>query len=248
MPDRLAAPWTLRLGAGTWVRRLTLETELRTRTDSVETVDSLRTDLVAEWSRLAGEGEPRLSGLLREFRLAVPPDAPATPAGVLLPIPFAALDGVGGAPVQFTRPDPAACGLDAAALQPVRELLVTPPRRLEPGTAWADSATYTICRDSIPLSVHVTRRFVARGAEAREDGVVVLVDRTSVVQLRGEGRQFGEPLTIEATGEGAMALTLQVPDGAIAEGHGTQVLQMTMRGRRRSQELTQHTRITIARP
>lgn len=225
-----------------------LETELRTRTDTLVTVDSLRTAFVAEWTRLAADAEGRIAGLIREFSLSADSSAPVTPAGLLLPIPFAAELGAVGTQPRIARPDPAACTLDAAASQPLRELLLSPPQRLEPGTAWSDSATTSICRDSIPLTVRSVRHFVVRDAAMREGGLVVRVERTSTVQLAGDGRQFGEPLTIAAEGEGRLELYLRVPDGVVIEGAGEQVLRMTMRGRRRSQELAQRTRITITEP
>lgn len=247
-PDLLAPPWLVRLRPGSWTRRVTLETELRTRTDTLVTVDSLRTAFVAEWTRLAADAEGRIAGLIREFSLSADSSAPVTPAGLLLPIPFAAELGAVGMQPRIAPPDPAACTLDAAASQPLRELLLSPPQRLEPGTAWSDSATTSICRDSIPLTVRSVRRFVVRDAAMREGGLVVRVERTSTVLLAGNGRQFGEPLTIAAEGEGRLELYLRVPDGVVVEGAGEQVLRMTMRGRRRSQELAQRTRITIGDP
>ena len=146
------------------------------------------------------------------------------------------------------EPEPSGCGLDAAAALGVRELFLAMPRRLEPGTTWSDSARYTICRDSIPLGVEAVREFRVTAAERRAGGIVVLLARRSRVTMHGEGRQYGETVVIEATGESTAQLAVRLVGAYIESGSGESTLRMTMRGRRRSQELTQHTRIEILTP
>jgi hypothetical protein len=210
--------------------------------------DTIRTAVSAEWSRVAGDSPTRISGLLTSYRVSADTGEPVLPAGLLVPLPFSAVDGTGSVPLRFTRPDPAGCGIDAAAVLALRDLFVTPPRRLEVGTAWQDSAQYTICRDSIPLAVRSVREFRVVGAERRGEGIAVTVERRTRVAMHGEGRQFGEALVIEAEGEGLARLVLGLRGGIVIGGDGESTLRMTMRGRRRSQELTQHTRIVISTP
>ena len=246
--DPSTPPWTIEPSAGpvTWTIRLA--TELRSRVDTVEQLDSIRTVVTAEWSRVVGDGTVRLSGLLTEFRLGVDIAGLETPRGLSLPLPFAALVGTESDAPRLIRPDPAGCGLESAAAHALRELFLTLPKRLEPTTTWRDSATYTICRDSVPLSAVSTRHYRVVGAARLAGELVIQVERRSHLTLRGAGRQFDEPIDISAEGEGVATLFVRVAGGMVFEGMGESTLRMTMRGRRRSQELTQHTRIAVSAP
>lgn len=248
VPDDLAAPWTARATPGTVRQEIRLESSLASRVDTVERRDTIRTVVAAEWSRLAGDAPARLSGLLTDFRVSADTTEPLVPSGLALPFAFTATEGIGGVQAHFARPETSGCGTDAAAVHVLREVLVWLPRRLEPGTAWADSARYTICRDSIPLSVRSVRAFRVTGAERRGVDRVVLLERRSTVTMQGEGRQFGEPIAVEAEGESVVQLVVRLEGAFVVGGSGESELRMTMRGRRRSQELTQHTRIEILAP
>lgn len=246
--DALEAPWSIARPAGSFAHTLRLTSYLVSRVDSVERTDSSSTVVVVSWSRLAGAEPARLSGLVTTYVTGNATEAPAPVPGLLLPLPFSAVDAQGARQARFDAASSASCSPAAAVLQPLRELFVSVPSRLAPGTSWSDSAVYAICRDSIPLTVHSSRTFRVVGAERRGELVVVLVDRTSAVTLRGEGTQFGEPLSIAAEGSGSMRLALSRESGSILDARGDAELHMTMRGRRRSQDLRQRTRIEITAP
>ena len=249
MRDLLDAPWTVRRPAGTHTNAIQLSSELVSRVDSVESTDSTTAAVSVTWTRLAG-GEPaRISGLVTDYRVGSAAAEPGPLAGLLVPVPFSAAEGRSTTQAQLEVPPSAACSLAAAVLQAVRELFVSAPPRLVAGDTWSDSSTYAICRDSIPLEVRSARLFRVIGAERRGNAaVVVLLDRTSTVTLRGEGTQFGEQVSIAAEGSGAMRLELNLESGAVVAARGDAELRMTMRGRRRSQDLKQHTRIEIRAP
>jgi hypothetical protein len=246
--DPLSAPWEPHVGTGSIAQELRFEASLVSRVDTVERRDTIRTVVNLEWSRVAGEAASRISGLLTGFRISADTTEPVPPSALALPLPFSALDGVGAIQARLTRPEPTSCGLDAAATHAIREVLISLPRRLEPGTTWTDSASYGICRDSIPLSVRSERRYTVTGAERRDGQLVVLVERRSSVTMNGAGRQFGEEVVLDATGEGTATLVVRLSGAFVIAGSGESDLRMTMRGRRRSQELTQHTRIEIVTP
>ena len=246
--DPLEAPWSVARPAGSFANTLRLSSELVSRVDSVERADSSSALVVVAWSRLAGAEPARLSGLITDYRVSTGGADPAPIVGLLLPVPFSTTDAQGPRQAQLEATASASCGPAAVVLQPLRELFVSVPSKLVTGTSWSDSATYTICRDSIPLVVRSTRNFRVFGAARRGDGVVILIDRVSVVTLRGDGSQFGEVLTITAEGSGSMRLELNRDNGAVVEARGDAELRMTMRGRRRSQELRQRTRIEITSP
>jgi hypothetical protein len=182
------------------------------------------------------------------FGVAVDSAGLLAPPGLTLPLPFVALDGVGAAAPRVLRPDPAGCGPEAGTAHILREALLALPGRLEANTTWRDSATYPICRDSVLLTAISTRTFRIVRATRRSGALVVEVERRSALTLRGDGRQFGEPISIEARGDGVATLFVQLAGSVVVDGTGESTLTMTMRGRRRSQELTQHTRIMISSP
>ncbi|MBK7905998.1 MAG: hypothetical protein IPJ78_05465 [Gemmatimonadetes bacterium] len=246
--DPSSPPWILQPSGAPVTRTIRLETELRSRVDTVERRDSIRTVVTAEWSRVVGGGTVRLSGLLTDFRVGIDTAELTIPQGLSLPLPFAALDGTETVAPRLIRPDPAGCGTEAAATHALREVFLTLPTRLEPTTTWRDSASYTICRDSVPLVAVSTRVYRVMGATRLAGELVIRIERHSRLTLRGAGRQFGEPIDIAADGEGVATLFVPLAGGTVVEGTGESTLRMTMRGRRRSQELTQHTRIAISAP
>lgn len=245
--DSLAGPWIPGTRSGSVQQEVRLTAALRSRVDSVDRLDTLQAIVGLEWARVAGSSA-RVSGLLRDFRVSSDTAAPRVPNGLRLPVPFSALEGADGGQASVERPDPAGCGPEAAAVQALREVMLTLPRRLEIGSTWSDSARYAVCRDSIPLSVTSERTFRVAGAERIAGAVVLLIDRTSRVTMRGTGTQFGELLTIEATGTGAMRLAVRLEGAVVVQGRGESTLEMTMRGRRRTQTLAQHTHVEIAAP
>ncbi len=211
----------------------------------MERADTSEVELVATWTRLAGAGPARISGLVTEFRLGRDASALAAVPGLLLPVPFAATEAHETRATEIDPPTAGACALAALALAPLRELFVAVPKEVSRGTAWTDTAAYTLCRDSIPLLVRVERRYVVVGAERRNGESVLLLDRVSRTRMSGAGSQFGEPIEISADGSAAMRLAVRLAGGVVSHGVGDAILEMRMRGRHRAQELRQHTRIEI---
>jgi len=246
--DPLDAPWVMTRGAGAFAHTLRSTSELLSRVDTVERVDSSTATLSVSWSRLAGSDPARLSGLVTAYVVGAGADEPKTLPGLLLPVPFSATEGSNGSQARLEVPASGACGLTATVTPMLRELFVSPPARLVEGASWSDSASYELCRDSIPLRIRSVRGFLVVGAERRGTEVLVLVDRTSSVSIDGDGMQFGEPLTINASGTGTMRLELRPTDAVVVAARGESELRMTMRGRRRTQELRQRTRIEIVSP
>ena len=246
--NALEAPWAMARRVGSFANTIRLSSQLISRVDSVERTDSSTAIIRVSWTRLAGEAPARLSGLVSEYGVGVGVLDPTPLVGLRLPVPFSATDGLGAWQAQLDVAFSGACSLSAVVLQPARELFVSAPLSLRAGSSWGDSLSYTICRDSVPLQVRSARSFKVVGAERREEVVVVLVDRTSTVTMLGEGTQFGETLKIAAEGSGTMRLELRLDDGSVFAALGEAELKMTMRGRRRSQDLKQHTRIEITSP
>jgi hypothetical protein len=246
-PDRLEAPWQISAATAGITQRLRIVSELESTIDTVLRRDSSVLELGLAWSRLAGTAPERISGLVTSVRLGISDSLLATPVGVLMPLPFSATRGVAGG-AELSAPDLASCAVTAALVAPLREALIFPPKRLTPGLLWTDSSTVSVCRDSIPLTVATQRQYRVLSAQAEGSDVVVLLERRTRMQMQGRGTQFGEPIEISAEGEGSTSLVLRLAGAYVLRANGAQELRMTMRGRRRTQELRQRSRIEIIQP
>ena len=246
--DSLESPWAVARRVGSFANTIRFSSQLVSRVDSAERTDSSTAIVRVSWTRLAGEEPARLSGLVSEYGVGIGTLGPAPLVGLRLPVPFSATAGRGATQAQLDVAFSGACSLATVVMQPARDLFVSTPPSLKAGSTWGDSSSYTICRDSVPLQVRSARSFTVVGAERRAGVVLLLVDRTSTVTMLGEGSQFGETLTVAAQGSGTMRLELRLDDGSIFTALGESELKMMMRGRRRSQDLTQHTRIEITAP
>jgi hypothetical protein len=157
------------------------------------------------------------------------------------------VQGVGAQPA-FLDSAAEPCDRPSAGLvQGWRELWVAPPPVLRPGSEWQDSTTYVVCRDGIPLQVTSLRRYVAESAVLRDSVVHVVVVRRSRVALEGFGLQFGDSVRVIGGGSSTVRLLLPV-SGQAMTGDGEGVLTLELRGRRRTQRLTQESRLEIRAP
>ena len=249
-----AARWLVRPSTASRVTELRLEGTLVSAVDTVERVDTLAALLRTTWTHSAPpagalEIPARISGTLDAYRITFGGSAlPEAPTGLALPLVYAAEQRGRDEQPRIALPNAEECTPAAAALSALRELWVSPPDTLQVGLEWADSLQYVTCRDSVTLAVVSVRTYRVIGAEERAGSTVVHVTRRSTTRMSGSGTQLSEPLEITAEGFGEMRLELTLDGGAVVAGTGDAELRMSMRGRRRSQELVQRTRLTIATP
>jgi hypothetical protein len=250
--DSLAGPWTLRPSRRERAHTIEISGTLAARVDTfgaADRIDTLRARVRAVSSRVvSGDGE-RFAGLLQGYELSSGDSVPfASPAGLFVPLPFAAIVGERGAAPALEVPASGACSVAAAALQPLRDLWLGAPTRLARDQEWADSTTVAICRDSIPLTTRTVRRFKVTGAEVLDGELVLRVVRESRTTITGEGAQFGESLRIDADGTGRLEVLISLAGGEVVRGEGESALAMRMTGRHRVQLLHQAMRTTITSP
>ncbi len=245
----IAAPWVVRRTAVPHEHRILVTATLESRVDTTTRTDTVRSELVATWQGPGADNvwPRRFAGTLDDYRTGSGADSLAGVGGLALPLPFSALQRSPSVQPEFTAPDAAACGDAGGGLvQGVRDLWIALPDTLRPGATWRDSSTYVLCRDSIPLHVTVVRAFeVAGAASLGADGIVATIVRRTTSRLRGTGTQFGDPVTIEGQGEGLMMFEVAIAGGRVRGASGDAVLTLTLRGSRRSQELTQRSRTEI---
>ena len=247
--DSLAAPWRIRDGGQPRAQRLVIAAVLSSRIDTITRVDSLSSAMSVEWSYASGPVPRRVTGMVRAFELRSSGDtAWRSLDAVALPVSFVADQAHSGRAPQLTIPDAASCAAQAAVVQGWRETWVDAPAVLDVGTRWRDSTAAPVCRDGLVLHTLVVREFVAERAERRGSETVVLVRRTSTITMDGHGLQFGDSVHVSGGGEGSATLALSLDGGVIVAGEGVSELRLTLRGRRRTQELVQHSALSVARP
>ncbi|MFM8602768.1 MAG: hypothetical protein ACKOC2_01575 [Gemmatimonadota bacterium] len=247
--DPLAEPWLVGVPTASIAHELVVTTAVR----AAETADALtsaradssRTIMTVRWDSV-GLTSAR-SGAVLSVQVGIPtPDGPSgVPVGLSLPVPLALAFDAARASVRITAPGVSGCGVDAAVAQMAREVLLAPPSRLVRGTSWIDSLRTTICRDSIPLTLTSTRRYVVEDARIHDGRAVAVIRRRSTTTLSGTGSQFGEPVTITGEGQGELLFGLRLDDGQMTHGNGVSTLTLSLTGRRKSQVVTQNARLEI---
>ncbi len=247
--DSLAAPWRIRDAGRPRAQRIVVAAVLLSRIDTVARVDSLSSAMMFEWSYSNASTPRRVTGTVRAFELRTIGDtAWRSLDAVALPVSFVADQAHSNSTPQLTIPDAASCGAQAAVVQGWRESWVNAPAVVAVGTRWRDSTEAPLCRDGLVLHTVVVREFVAERAERRDGETVVMVRRTSHITMDGRGLQFGDSVHVSGRGEGSATLAISVDGGGIVAGEGTSELRLMLRGRRRTQELVQHSALSILRP
>ncbi len=247
--DSLTGPWILRGRERPRSQRVDITALLESRIDSLVRVDTLATRAWYDWAENPDSEKRRVAGMVRAFALRTGADslwrvleAPALPVSFVAEIPWP-----GSAP-ELQLPSAAGCDPQAAIVPGWRETWVSPPRELALGTVWRDSSESPLCRDGVVLQVSSVREFRVDSALVRDGQLRVVVRRRSRAVIRGSGVQFGDSVHFEGRATGEARLELLPEGGIIAAGDGNSELRLTMRGRRRTQELVQRSALVIAIP
>ncbi len=247
--DSAAPPWHVRGTERPRAQRVDVVAALESRIDSVTRVDTISSRAWYDWSEYPGSSPRRVAGMVRAFAVRSGGDslwrvldAPA------LPVSFVAESPWPGAAPELVLPRAEACDAQAAIVPGWRETWVAPPATLVVGTTWRDSSSTPVCRDGIVLRTATQREFVVTGAVLRDGALRILVRRRSAGTITGSGVQFGDSVRFEGRLEGEMQLELLPAGAVIASGSGTSTLHLTMRGRRRTQELVQRSALEISAP
>ncbi len=140
------------------------------------------------------------------------------------------------------RPESGALGL-------ARELLIRVPASLSIGDRWRDSTVQIVCRSSLQMIVRTTAEYVVTDTVSGEDGVQLVVRRTS--SSRVEGKNLSPWRAMEADGNGTATLSahVSVKSGAVQRIEETSTLTLTVTDRSspaavRTQQVTQRVTLT----
>lgn len=260
-PDPLAAPWVVQRTGQPVSQTIHIAAVLESRADlhaasqadsladsfAPLQADTLQAQLTATWS-LPSPGYPRrYLGSVTDYRLSSGVgDSLVPPPGLPLPFSFSAEQPTSASQPEFVAPESSRCDAPQASIvHGVRELWLSLPDTLRPAMQWADSSSYVTCRDSIPLTMVVRREFRVTGAMWRDSAVVVTVERRTRTLLSGTGRQFGDSVTFSGEGSGAAMFEVSLRTGAVVFASGESELHVTLAGSRRTQQLTQRSRISV---
>lgn len=117
---------------------------------------------------------------------------------------------------------------ETGALSLVRDLLVRVPSTVAVGAQWRDSSVHIVCRSSIPMTVRTTSDYEVTDITQRNDGVHVMIRRTSSTKMSGKSPSAWRPLEIVGTGTGTMVADIATSSGAVARVTSTSSLVLTI--------------------
>ena len=232
----LRGSWPYRPGAQQSFYVFEQRAVLTSASDTVSRIDSVssRTEVAFAFSA-AGK---TVTGMVTAFR--VQGQATAAPRGLVLPFPFSGMFSGPGGQLLLIAPAAAACVTPSLPIvQSLRDLWFQTPDTLRLGTAWADSASYSSCRDGIPFGIVSRRQFHVSAVTEREGHVFLTLARTSTTAVEGEGTQSGEPVSLAGSGHGKLTYLLDVEGGKIVWARGSNTLEVTLRNKLRTQLVRQ---------
>jgi hypothetical protein len=190
-----------------------------------------------------------MTGEVSVFLVKAAGRAAGAPPGLATPFAIRADYPARGLQLAFSAPrDGAPCSSTALVVaQSLRDLWFTPPDTLRTGTSWADSSSYVVCRDGIPLRATVHRVFRVSGTTERDGRILIGISRTSHTTIQGAGVQFGEAVAITGEGAGQLSYELDPGSGEVAGADGNSTLDLSLRSRLRTQLVRQTAEIRLRR-
>jgi len=210
----------------------------------------LRTDTVSSRADVTfATANARVAGAITAFVVGGSGRVPAPVPGVRFPIAIAAPVPAHGEQLAFTSPGSAAPCESAATTvaHSVRDLWFRAPDTLQGGSTWSDSTRYAICRDGIPLQLRVIRDFRVTRSRERDGRIELTVLRLTRTTVTGEGDQFGERVSVVASGTGEMTYEIAPIAGELLGAQGTSTLDLTFRSALRLQQVRQTADIQLSR-
>lgn len=135
----------------------------------------------------------------------------------------------------------------AAALSVARELLVSVPPSLAPGTRWQDSTAVLVCRSGVPIATRTLYQYEVRGRESFGGGDAIHVRRRSTGTLVGQPTPRARVASLNGTTEGTAELYFDPAGGRYLGGTADSKTQLVLRVGRADaeQKLVQQTRQTV---
>jgi hypothetical protein len=139
---------------------------------------------------------------------------------------------------------------ESGALSLVRDLLIRVPASLTVGARWRDSTVALVCRANLPMVVRTIADYVVTDtAHTREDGVLLVIRRTSNARVEGKLQAPWRSVEVTGLGTGTLDAQVSVRSGAVRRVQSTSTLILTATDRTspssvRSQQVTQRVTLT----
>jgi hypothetical protein len=220
--------------------------QLVIREDAAASVDSVSSHAEVAFSVSALTNQ--VTGVVTAFSARHSGEVGAVPQGLSLPLPFTATFGDGGRELIFVAPSAPSClSPSVPVLHTLRDLWFKTPDTLRVGTTWADSASYSSCRDGVPLRSVVTRTFRVTSGGRLGGRLQLIVRRVLQTTINGDGTLAGEPVSVRGTGTGELEYTLDPVGGEVVSARGSSSLELTFHGKLRTQTVRQAGEIRIDR-
>jgi hypothetical protein len=239
--------WAFRPSADRRVYQLEQRASITIRDDTLTRADTVTSHAELAFTTFAASG--RVTGTITVFRAQSGAAAAATPPGVLLPFAFIGDYSARGRQLTLTTPNAATpcASAQLSVAQAMRDLWFQAPDTLRVGTTWADSASYALCRDGLPLQANVRRTFRITAASDLDGHATVTMLRTSRTSLSGTGKQSGDAVSLDGAGNGELTYLLDPAAGAILSARGTATFDFTLRSKLRTQRVRQTSDVRIER-
>jgi hypothetical protein len=122
---------------------------------------------------------------------------------ISLPVQVSGIVDSLGLDMDSTVTDQQCSAVQSSLESDVRDLLISLPPQLTPGSSWRDSTVTTACLGSVPATAIIIRRFVVAGATSYANESAISIQRTDSISAQGEGRQQQHQLHIEVNGTGS---------------------------------------------
>lgn len=220
--------------------------QLTIREEGVVSLDSVASHAEVFFS--VGSQTNRIAGAVTAFNVRQAGRAPIVPQGVSFPFPFVAAYADSAKQLVFIAPIGSAClAPTVTILNELRDLWFPTPDTLRVGTSWVDSASYTSCRDSVPLRSDVRRTFTASSASEPGGHALLLIRGVSRTIISSDGVLAGEPLNIRGAGTGELEYTIDPVGGELLSAGGSSSLELTVQSKVRTQTVRQVADIRIGR-
>ena len=140
---------------------------------------------------------------------------------------------------------------ESGALALTRNLLIRVPASLSVGDQWRDSTVQMVCRASLPLIVHTTSEYVVSDSAPGNDGMQLVVRRTSNTRMEGKSTSPWRAVEVSGVGTSTLFAFVSVKSGAVQRVEDTSSITLTVTDRSssaaaRAQRVTQRVKLTAS--
>jgi hypothetical protein len=132
------------------------------------------------------------------------------------------------------------------ALGALRDLLIRIPDTLRVGREWADSGRYIACRAGVRLELSSFRAFRLIGFDPGPGAGVLRIVRSARLTMRGTSVHGDDTTRVDGSGSSTLRYAMDAGTGAVLDVSGSGSVDLSVRGRIRSERAQQTNSINIS--